>query len=62
VSDDKPEWKTRRVKLKDPRPITKSKPKSRLAHRALNNAAGERMLARQGGPNAAGHLAEAERR
>lgn len=61
MSDDKPELKTRRVKLMDPRPVSKSESKSRLAVRALSNAAVQRRLAQRGGKNADVYLAEAER-
>jgi len=45
----------------DPQPASKSESKSRLAARALRNAAAERVLGCQGGQNAARHIAEAER-
>ena len=61
VSAEKPELKTRRVKPRDPQPISKSESNSRMALRALNNAAVERSLAQRGGRNAAVHVSEAER-
>lgn len=61
MTDDKPGLKTRRVKLKDPHPVTKAETKSRLAARALSNAAVERRLALRCGPNAAAASAEADR-
>jgi hypothetical protein len=45
----------------DPLPVTKSETKSRLAARALNNAATERRLAQRGGLGAAGQLEDAQR-
>jgi hypothetical protein len=55
------ETNRRRVVLMDPRPVSKSETKSRLAARALNNAAAERGLAQRGGPGAAGQLEDAQR-
>jgi len=61
MNDDKPELKTRRVKFMGPRPVPKSEPKSRLAARALTNAAVERRLAQHGGQDTAAQLVDAER-
>jgi hypothetical protein len=61
MTKDMNEPKRRRVVLMDPRPVSKSETKSRLAARALNNAATERGLAQRGGPGAAGQLEDAQR-
>jgi hypothetical protein len=62
MSNETQESKTRRVNLLDDRqPVSKPETRSRLAARALRNAAAERKLASHGGQNVAGYLAEAER-
>ncbi len=61
MSDDKPEFEPRHVKSRDWCPTPKTQSNSRLADKALNNAAVERRLAERGGKNAAMHLAEAVR-
>jgi hypothetical protein len=61
MSEHVDESKRRRVVLMDPRPVSKSETRTRLAARALNNAAAERELALRGGPGAVGQLEDAQR-
>jgi hypothetical protein len=61
MNSGKQEPTRRQFVFEDSRPASKPESKSRLAARALSNAAVERRLARQGGCNSAERLADAER-
>jgi hypothetical protein len=61
MGEDMDDPKRRRVVLMDPRPVTRSESKSRLAARALSNAGVERRSLQCGGPGAPVHLEDAQR-